>query len=422
MALVPPDARTLAGAFLAASAFCHAAAGGLPAARDPLAWPFAANSIWNMPIGSGAVYVPARIPPSGAMGMTEDEDILILTPDAPLVDVVENTAGWDKDKRRCATLTAKILFRAPIPAGFSTDPGYMGQTPNMGAAILMADGKTLKQTQPFHRCGPGGTATSQYLFPDVDITGSGIPGAHGGSGMSAIGGTLRLGELVPGGVIRHVMKVNLYAARNLAYNDDGSRGYRWPALNADGYAAGTYRGQVPPLEMGALLALRPEFAVDALRTEPGRILARAFRDYGAYVVDDTAWDVYGMETEWSPKGRLLDEFKAAWGWDFTNGTKSTCTDASQACQWAKDMADLFTALHVVDNNSPTSIGGGGTPRQPLAPPFGPGTSLLDPRRGMVMELRDRGFRVSGRGDPLAPWFDLLGREQYLPVLSVLPQP
>ncbi|HEY5590184.1 MAG TPA: hypothetical protein VIK55_04120, partial [Paludibacter sp.] len=25
--------------------------------RDPLKWPFASNSIWNMPIGSKAVYV-----------------------------------------------------------------------------------------------------------------------------------------------------------------------------------------------------------------------------------------------------------------------------------------------------------------------------------------------------------------------------
>ena len=30
---------------------------------------------------------------------------------------------------------------------------------------------------------------------------------------------------------------------------------------------------------------------------------------------------------------------------------------------------LFAALHVVDNNGPDSIGGGGTPRVPLAPPF-----------------------------------------------------
>ena len=37
----------------------HAAA---PGGRDPIRQPFASNSIWNMPIGSGAVYVPANLP------------------------------------------------------------------------------------------------------------------------------------------------------------------------------------------------------------------------------------------------------------------------------------------------------------------------------------------------------------------------
>jgi hypothetical protein len=33
------------------------------------------------------------------------------------------------------------------------------------------------------------------------------------------------------------------------------------------------------------------------------------------------------------------------------------------------MRKIFTALHVVDNNSPETIGGGGMPLAPLAPPF-----------------------------------------------------
>jgi hypothetical protein len=34
------------------------------------------------------------------------------------------------------------------------------------------------------------------------------------------------------------------------------------------------------------------------------------------------------------------------------------------------MAEVFTALHVVDNNAPGSVGGGGIGRQPAAPPVG----------------------------------------------------
>jgi hypothetical protein len=38
--------------------------------------------------------------------------------------------------------------------------------------------------------------------------------------------------------------------------------------------------------------------------------------------------------------------------------------------WRRDMQKLVQALYVVNNNTPTTIGGGGTPRQPLAPPIG----------------------------------------------------
>jgi hypothetical protein len=39
--------------------------------------------------------------------------------------------------------------------------------------------------------------------------------------------------------------------------------------------------------------------------------------------------------------------------------------------WRDEVNRLVIALHVVDNNGRQSIGGGGEPRQPLAPPFTP---------------------------------------------------
>jgi hypothetical protein len=38
-------------------------------------------------------------------------------------------------------------------------------------------------------------------------------------------------------------------------------------------------------------------------------------------------------------------------------------------QWVRDLDRIFANVHVVTNNGSDSIGGGGTPRQPLAPPF-----------------------------------------------------
>jgi hypothetical protein len=336
--------------------------------RDPLKWPFAQTSIWNMPIGSHAKYVHAYIEKAMAAGMTIDEDYIVMTPDVPLVDIFENFSGWDRTKNRC-TIEGKHLFSAPIPQSFVVSPEtWDGETPNAGLAVLMQDRRTIKQTQPFAHCEAGSPATSQYLFDDVDIYGDGTYGAHGGSGLSAIGGTLRIGELTPSSdPIRHVMKVNLFSNRNIYY-DRETYGYRWPARNSDDVAPSNYYKNrrskiVKACRMGALLALPAKMDLDALgfETRPARILAEAFQNYGAYLVDDAGWDVYAIATEWSPEGRFDDEFKRNWGFSMKADDKDS--------PWARDMDRIFLNLHVVENNSPSTPGGGGKTRQPLAPPF-----------------------------------------------------
>src|SRR6267154_2480542 len=75
---------------------------------------------------------------------------------------------------------------------------------NNSAVFLDPNGHTLIQTQPFARCAPptvtdgsGTTLTDLSNFPLVNIYGDGVRGSHGGSGLSAIGGSIRLGELRP---------------------------------------------------------------------------------------------------------------------------------------------------------------------------------------------------------------------------------
>src|SRR5580658_4920873 len=66
--------------------------------RDPLEQPFASTSIWNMPIGSGAMYVPANLtadPPGGSNSYVQSDDERIsLTPTAPATSVYYSSAGW----------------------------------------------------------------------------------------------------------------------------------------------------------------------------------------------------------------------------------------------------------------------------------------------------------------------------------------
>src|SRR6059036_1167256 len=352
--------------------------GGPPGGRDPLFWPFSRDSIWNLPIGASAVYVPANIQQATQRGMTTDPDVIILTPNATMTAVYYNSDGWSGGSR-CAT-QGNVLFNAPIPGNFvvqGAGPNNPdGTTPNYATAILMPDGHTLTQGQPFARCTADGSATMWWSISN-DLYGTGVEGGHGGSKLSSIGGTIRLGELVPGGVIRHVMKVNVYGLYNYYY-DASTQGYHWPASQADGCAATCYGGTTPALRMGSLLAIPASVNLDGLglETEPARILARAFQDYGAYAVDDTAWSVYAIETEFSPQGRVEDEFSAAWGFQINAATKGV--------PWARDMDRLFGALNVVDNwdeaqwlsvsasNGAQGVGGG-TPRVGWAPEFGTGT-------------------------------------------------
>lgn len=336
--------------------------------RDPYKWPFADTSIWNMPIGDKAEYVPANIKPATKMGMTVDEDYLQLDPNAPVTPIFTNTAGWDRNKDRCI-VSGPLLFEAPMPKDWliSRDT-WDGDTPNAGLAVILPDGRTIRQTQPFARCNLGSFGTSQYVFPNVDIYAEGIEGAHGATGMSAIGGTIRLGELVPGGEINHALKFNFFGHKNFYY-DNVTKGFRWPARSADGYAGNVssginYAGTTPECRVGALVAIPASVNLDKLnlQTEPARIIARTLQKYGAYIVDDTAWDVYAVMIEWSSVGRVRTEFQSVWGFPMIEGSTNS--------PWASDMRTIVTSLKVVNNNTAKSVGGGGNPIAPKAPEFG----------------------------------------------------
>ncbi|MEX2246814.1 MAG: thrombospondin type 3 repeat-containing protein [Dehalococcoidia bacterium] len=349
---------------LPAAALSPAAESAEPA-RDKYKQPFASTSVWNMPIGSAATYVPASIAQATGWGMTVDQDIIVLEPNAPLTPVYFNGDGWSGGDR-CTPALPNPFYSVPIPAGFIVPGATPADTPNHAAAILLPDGRTIKQAQPFTRCAAGGPATVLARYPDVDIYGDGIPGAHGGSGLSSIGGTLRLGELVPGGEVPHALKVNLDSTE--LWGGSGPR-FRWPATHAD--TPNFYSGDVAALKMGALLALLPALDCQTgaglptpLETQPAKMLCWTLQNYGAYVVDTTGWNVYALATERSPQGDVETEFQAAWGFDMTPVSRNN--------PWSRDMDRIFGSLQVVDNNAANSVGGGGTPLQPLAPPISPG--------------------------------------------------
>ena len=109
--------------------------------------------------------------------------------------------------------------------------------------------------------------------------------------------------------------------------------------------------------MGTLLAVKPEITPDSigLTTEPGRRLLWVLQNYGAYITEDAGWDVFDFIIE---RGAEV-EFEETFGYSM------------QSPRWRDEVLKIAEELHIVSNNGPSTIGGGGEPLQPLAPPLQP---------------------------------------------------
>ena len=346
--------------------------------RNPLRWPFATASIWNMPIGSDAEFVPANlstVPGTGTPDWADmpaaDTEFIFLDPTAPLVPIYENTSGWTVGGNRCyrsPTTTPTVLARVPMAFSYVVD-GM--NTMNAGAAFLLQDGKTLLHAQPIARCNAGEPAAALLTFPiQESLYGNGTTGAHGGSQLSTIGGTLRIGELRPNGLPpRHALKIDVDSETLIAPCATGSRCFRWPALVADSGATSTYGRRALPgvssaMRMGALLALPGTLDIQSLglETDAAKQLAWTLQNYGVYIVDSSGGPGYNLATEEGPNGSFLGQFEADWKFKFAGRVFFNTP-------WVRDIQRLLSNLQVVNNNGPASIGGGGTPRQPLAAPL-----------------------------------------------------
>lgn len=372
--------------------------------RDPMKHPYPPDSFWNMPIGEDADLIPLGFNYLGdtvnqnSRITVAEENILCLDPDAPKAYIMEHNAGWT-GAIRCDSRTGRILTgngsvnpmpQLPIPPGFSTQP-YIGSRPNMSGALVYREGNDIKlfETQPFHVCDDG-VAVSQSvnisyvgdsiyygghgpLVPAGPINGTG--GSHGGSRMTAFGGTIRLGELVPGGEIKHAMKLTMDTGWYTS--NSGSAGHRWPALVADSGWENNYGSlnpSVPPeAKMGMLLTTNNAFDPESLATEPARIMARAFKNYGAYLVDgDYAASVPHIcqwQIERSNEGAFTTEFFNEWGYHFFHQPGQHGTPSAAQMQFRSDVGQLMEAACIVNDNAHDNVGGAGPRRAPLALPL-----------------------------------------------------
>jgi hypothetical protein len=308
-----------------------------------------------MPIGSGAKYIPAYIQKAGWFAV--DREYFYKLKDSDPLRPVYSPGSWTL---RCSG-TNSMNISLPVPDNLIIPDATLNpySTPNNASAFLMPDGKTLVQLEPLARCEKGGPIYGWRYFPDLSLYGEGIGGAHFGSGLSSIGGSIRQGELTNDQPIRHAIKL-LFWGKKYYYYSSSRPGYRWPADRSDGVASTSYQGTHYAFVQGTLLAIPPSVKESSLQlqTAAAKKLFKVLQNYGGYVVDDAGWDAHYIAMEQG----VSEEFKAKYGYDIEGGSGA----------FYDDVMKLYKALYIVDNNSPTSIGGGGSKRRaPLAPTLPP---------------------------------------------------
>mmetsp|Transcript_118622 Transcript_118622/g.295829 ORF Transcript_118622/g.295829 Transcript_118622/m.295829 type:complete len:413 (+) Transcript_118622:41-1279(+) len=369
------------------------------ACRDRFAEPFSSDSIWNTAIGSGAAFKPAGLFTEKSRWPTQfhnDQDFILRVTDSdPLTDWVDQ-GDWGPDDH-CA-ITGKVVRQLPLPKDWTSASdcdaqgcrSKPGQPNNNALGILLSDNETLVQMQPAYRCHAGSPLLARFgnrtdgcpeRFPnETSIFGDGALGSHGGSGLSGVGGTIRVGELLPeAGPIKHALKLELQ--HQWYYGDaplqpssrvnGGRRQYLWPATGSDGGTqkapGGLYQGHNPHVAPGALLAIPGWLAANVSTTTAiGAKIKQALTDYGGYLVDDTG---AGNSVALCIEAAVNTEMRHAYGFAMTypTGVSGDKGDLGQALYF--DLLNIFQALHAVTNNAPGRIGGGGVPRVPRKPPI-----------------------------------------------------
>ncbi|NJR75614.1 MAG: hypothetical protein HC773_22340 [Scytonema sp. CRU_2_7] len=177
----------------------------------------------------------------------------------------------------------------------------------------------------------------------IDLKGAGVFDKYHGScayGGSCTAGLIRKGELHNG--IQHALRISI-TTDVLNKNTPNGKPYVWPANWADDGDGRSYTG-TGNVYMGSLLAIPPDVDIEAIAGPQGTPLyelARALQDYGAYVVDRGHLNLYAEPSAHEEVNEL---------------------------PW-EGLQVLPKYLQVVANNTSQSVGGGGTPRRSLAPPF-----------------------------------------------------
>lgn len=291
--------------------------------RDPVFFPFATDSPWNTPIGSGAQLASDsdettldllkvgttvnRLRWSVGVGIASDDD--------PITHITYLDGASDQPRPPDVQ---------PEPLRIPPDAQLTGGQDGWFVAI-QPDRRTAWDFYALKRVPNGYTTT---YWRKIDLCGSGIDGGTRASKMALLGGLIREADIEKG-EINHAIAIS-------ASHTQLRKGFVWPAYSEDGGGVNDYSGSIP---MGSLFAIPGGVDVENLRlTRTGLLLARALQNFGAYVAEGGSTVALALE-------RLVSE--------------------EVESELAEDWAILKNRMRRVTNNSPNAVGGGGMPRVPL---------------------------------------------------------
>jgi hypothetical protein len=339
--------------------------------RDPFLQPFSKESIWNLPIHKDAWkegnHVDANIDKVGLPAGYKAEGVHFFIEDTNDPKVEYHRVRWSN---RCTNHYHYKNNYVHIPDDFTHISEKTSQA-NGAWVMLKPDKETIWDALLLTRCKEGSWFGGNWFGPDkpYSIYGKGWGDhiwGHGASEISAMGGTIRKGELTSpeDEPIRHPLKFtiegNRYWASCKIYGSKNN--FVWPAYGTDRLACDEsfknhHGGKDPNFVCGCLLALPPDLTKEQLgiKTLEGKKIFDALQTYGAYTVENSGWDSWQF---------LIEADAIATDWPSGDFVRIKSGD------FHDDIDAMLSKLHIILKNNPENIAGGPTTdfENRMAPP------------------------------------------------------
>jgi hypothetical protein len=256
------------------------------------------DPFWMNPIPSGASYHSFKAPTDTQPGLHAKYIRMDLNYSVPVTYAMPKVTLYGAGSWSNRSSGKVIMGQTHLNPNFVLPDAANGDTPNNPTIILNTDNRTAFYLNAATRPTPGGDIWA-YVSSPKQCT-------HGGSGTS--GGEITLGDLQRG-QINHAIGINVWGKKYLSKLDGG---FVFPADRADsGYrdqaSHDYYGGSIPDLKMGTHLAIPPSLTAQKLgiQSREGQILFEAFKRYGVYVVDNSAWDALYLQTSPEVEASLM---------------------------------------------------------------------------------------------------------------------